>query len=554
MKAEEKTINDILSNKKYIIPSYQRPYSWNSDNALQLIDDIYTSFKEGTKEYFIGSLICIAKATDTYEVVDGQQRLTTIGIILAALKNQISKQDIENDLQQKIILKDIYGQDNAQEEPRLRVRSNEYDLYTKYILQGDKSFLPTIPTYTERLFLDNFEKLQDYFINLKDNDELCKLAGYILHKVLVVSVTTDSFTSSYRLFNVLNTRGLSLSQADLLKNRLFEIAAEKGFNQQRIESYWDEIETLVGIENMDKFLITHTISQKTNRNKAVPVFKLAEDFYKLIKDKYNNDAEKFILELKKSAENFQKIKEINFNNSLSKVFRCLFFIPDEWVPPVLSFLNKLNDNNTKLTKNDFDTFIYYFEKVYMHRWFTKQVKSQREVVCYAAISDINNNKTIEDIIQTITHYKNNDGLINYLNSDVYIPRSNRMNLIKYVLFRIEESLQDESVTKNYHGTITIEHILPQTMTDKYWKARFSIDDHVTWINKIGNLTLLSGSKNSKAQNSGFDKKHDIYNASNSRVSFDLTKDVLNYTDWDLEALQKRNKKLIDISKNIWLVR
>ncbi len=554
MKAEEKTINDILSNKKYIIPSYQRPYSWNSDNALQLIDDIYTSFKEGTKEYFIGSLICIAKVADTYEVVDGQQRLTTIGIILAALKNQISKPDIENDLQQKIILKDIYGQDNAQEEPRLRVRSNEYDLYTKYILQGNRSFIPSNPTYTERLFLDNFEKLQDYLIDLNNNDELCKLAGYILHKVLVVSVTTDSFTSSYRLFNVLNTRGLSLSQADLLKNRLFEISAEKGFNQQRIETYWDEIENLVGIENMDKFLITHTISQKINRNKAVPVFKLAEDFYKLIKDKYNNDAEKFILELKKSAENFENIKEINFNNSLRKIFRCLVYIPDEWIPPVLSFLNKLNDNNTKLTKNDFDTFICYFEKVYMHRWFTKQVKSQREVVCYAAIADINNNKTIEEIIQTIVHYKDNDGLINYLNSDVYIPRSNRMNLIKYVLFRIEESLQDESVTKNYHGTITIEHILPQTMTDAYWKARFSNDDHATWINKIGNLTLLSGSKNSKAQNSAFDKKYDIYNASNNRVSFDLTKDVLNYTDWDLEALQKRNQKLIDISKNIWFVR
>lgn len=553
MKAEEKTINNILTNTKYVIPSYQRPYSWSSDNAIQLIDDIFSSFKEGTKEYFIGSIICIEKVPDVYEVVDGQQRLTTIGIILAALKCHVSNKDIENDLQQKIILKDIYGQGHAQEESRLKVRSKEYDLYTNYILQGDSSFIPENPTYTEKLFIDNFERLSDYFINLNDNDELCRLAGYILNKVFVVSVTTDSFTSSYRLFNVLNTRGLSLSQSDLLKNRLFEIASEKGISEQRIESYWDEIENLVGVENMDKFLIIHEISQKTNRNKVVPVFKLAEIFHDRIRDKYHNNSEKFILELKKSAENYQKIKEVDFVNSLSKIFKCLSFIPDEWVPSILSFLNKLNSNESDLTKDDFDTFVRCFEKVYMHRWFTKQMKSQREVVCYAAISDINNNKSIGEIIETISHYKDNEGLLEYISGDVYVPRSNRMNLIKYVLMRIEEFMQDDSVSKIYNGTITIEHILPQTMTDKYWGDRFSSDDHSAWVNKIGNLTLISGSKNSKAQNSDFNRKRDIYNSSNSRVSFDLTKEIIGYSEWDLDSLQKRNRDLIKISKEIWYV-
>ena len=146
---------------------------------------------------------------------------------------------------------------------------------------------------------------------------------------------------------------------------------------------------------MDKFLIIHEISQKSNRNKLVSASKLAEIFHNRIKESYNNDAEKFILELKKSAENYQKIKEIDFDPELNKIFRCLLCMPTEWIPTVLAFLNKLNNPNSKLGQNDFNKFILYFEKVYMHRWFAKKGKSYRDIVCYAVISDINNNSVTD---------------------------------------------------------------------------------------------------------------------------------------------------------------
>ena len=194
-----------------------------------------------------------------------------------------------------------------------------------------------------------------------------------------------------------------------------------------------------------------------------------------------------------------------------------------------------------------------FEKVYLHRWFTKQVKSQREVVCYAAIADINKNKSTNDIIKTIKTYSDNKGLINYFKNDMYFPKSNKMHLTRYVLLRMEESMQDDSVSKIYHGLITIEHILPQNKNDKYWAIRFNEEKHAEWVNKIGNLTLLSGSKNSKSQNSSFYKKKVIYNASNNKVSFDITKEVIDHDDWGLDELINRHNKLSKLAKRIWLV-
>jgi len=554
MEAIESKIIDILTEtKRYIIPSYQRPYSWSDEHVTKFIEDIHESFTEKRSEYFIGSLICIDKGKEEYEVVDGQQRLTTLTLLFRAIENQLpNTTHFKQALKNRFLPQDEFS--GVATEPRIKIRKKESDLYKNYILQGDKSFLPeeNKRTYTENLFINNTNLLSKYLTdNLSNDKELPKLAEYILKNIYVVLVKTENFASSYRLFNVLNTRGLSLTQADLLKNNIFEILENNPNVQAKAEGYWNEIESIVGIENMDKFLIIHEISQKNNRNIAVPIHESAEIIHNRIKGVYKNNAEEFILELKKSAENYQRIKEADFTPKLNKIFRCLLQIQSEWIPPVLAFLNKLNTQNTVLKETELDEFIVNFEKVYIHRWFAKHIKSRREVVCSAAIADINNNKTTKNIIETIKTYSDNDSLNNYFTND--IPKSNKTYLTKYVLLRIEESMQDNSVSKSYHGTITIEHVLPRTISDKYWTDRFSKEKHADWVNKIGNLTLLSGSKNSKAQNSNFNKKLKVYNASNNKVSFDITKEIMEHDNWGLEELKARHSKLLQRAREIWFV-
>lgn len=570
MKAEESKILDILTeNKKYVIPSYQRPYSWSAEHAEQLIKDIYESFREDAPEYFIGSLICIEEKnqSDIYEVVDGQQRLTTLSLILAKIRDLSSNSRLKETLQKRILPIDEFS--DKPQEPRLLVRKKEEDLYKNYILQGNSTYLPKEDnrSYTENLFIKNFQTIEDYLTReINDDDDLRSLTEYILKNVYVVLVKTESFASAYRLFNVLNTRGLSLKQSDLLKNNLFEIAEtykkavkptrnDGSSISQKIEEYWESIEDIVGIENMDKFLVLHETSRKKNRNKAVAVFKIAEHFTKVVKDEHKNDAIDFVLALKRSAKNYQRLKEISFDNpSTYRIIQCLSELYEEWIPPMLAFLNRLDQVDCTLSENDFNIFTIEFEKCYINRWFAHHNKSQREVICYDVVANINNNLSIGEIKQELKKHTKNEALLQYLQENIYEARSNKMYFLKYILHRLDQEMQDNSVYKTYTEKVTIEHILPQNMESPYWSDRFSKEDHLEWVNKLGNLTLISGHKNSKAQNEGFDKKLKIYEGNGKSVSFDISKNVLKYADWNVESIRHRHNFLIDIAKAIWSIK
>lgn len=550
MEAKECKVQDILTeNKKFIIPSYQRPYSWTVDNAEQLIDDIYKSSQSEENEYFIGSMICINKGQNQYEVVDGQQRLTTLSIIVSELKKIIPIQGIKDDLQKRVLPIDVYSDET--DEPRLIVRKKEYDLYKHYILQDSKDYKPEKPSDTELVFISNAETIRDYLLRLSV-DELKLLAKYILQNVYIVFVQTDDFASSFRLFNVLNSRGLPLSNADLLKNALFESASTHNKKSEQIESAWSQIEDMVGVRRLDKFLTLHKLSEKKDRDRVLQ--KGFEAFIENLQQQFDGDAIAMSLMLVNSAKNYTKILENDFEHSSirRKIASLSNLGVDEWIPPVMAFMNRMA-RTEDFNLDDFSQFITAFEKVYMHGWLKKQIKSQREMVCYSALVAINNDMSFDSVINQINQHADNSGFIAALDEDLYEPRPNQVNLIKAILLRLDMEQQDESVIKTYTGRITIEHILPQALVNEYWINRFQPQEHVYWLHKIGNLTLISGSKNSEAQHYDFIKKKSIYEKLNSKSSFDLTKDVCNSSEWGLAELKMRHEKMKTQLKKLWLV-
>ncbi|HFU9731610.1 TPA: DUF262 domain-containing protein [Escherichia coli] len=553
MEAKECKVQDILTeNKKFIIPSYQRPYSWTVDNAEQLIDDIYKSSQSEENEYFIGSMICINKGQNQYEVVDGQQRLTTLSIIVSELKKIIPIQGIKDDLQKRVLPIDVYSDET--DEPRLIVRKKEYDLYKYYILQDSKDYKdykPEKPSDTELVFISNAETIRDYLLRLSV-DELKLLAKYILQNVYIVFVQTDDFASSFRLFNVLNSRGLPLSNADLLKNALFESASTHNKKSEQIESAWSQIEDMVGVRRLDKFLTLHKLSEKKDRDRVLQ--KGFEAFIENLQQQFDGDAIAMSLMLVNSAKNYTKILENDFEHpSIRRKIASLSNLGvDEWIPPVMAFMNRMA-RTEDFNLDDFSQFITAFEKVYMHGWLKKQIKSQREMVCYSALVAINNDMPFDSVINQINQHADNSGFIAALDEDLYEPRPNQVNLIKAILLRLDMEQQDESVIKTYTGRITIEHILPQALVNEYWINRFQPQEHVYWLHKIGNLTLISGSKNSEAQHYDFIKKKSIYEKLNSKSSFDLTKDVCNSSEWGLAELKMRHEKMKTQLKKLWLV-
>jgi hypothetical protein len=211
------------------------------------------------------------------------------------------------------------------------------------------------------------------------------------------------------------------------------------------------------------------------------------------------------------------------------------------------------DRDSSITKKQFKEFVQIFEKCYMHGWFKKQVRSKREIVCFSALVAINSGKKFQEIIDIIKSHADNSGFVSSLNDDIYEPSPNRINFLKSILLRIDQEMQDDSVSKTYHGRITIEHVLPQRSLNEYWRARFTDKDHAEWLHKLGNLALISGAKNSEAQNSAFDKKKEVYGKNNKKVSFDVTKDLCDYPEWNVSTVKERHQSLVNIVKNIWMV-
>lgn len=551
MEAKECKVQDILTeNKKYIIPAYQRPYSWNPDNVEQLIDDIYQSYKSDEKEYFIGSIICINDDDNhTFEVVDGQQRLTTLILILSQLKNSIKNKSIKDDLQNRILPIDVYS--DKPNKPRLTIRKKEYDFYVNHILQGQPDLVLKDLTEIEMLFFRNIQTIRKY-IKDKDELELKSLSKYILHNVFVVFVQTDNFTSSFRLFNVLNNRGLPLSNADLIKNALFDAASSENKDPSQVEKAWADIENMVGVKGLNKFLTIHKISQQKDRNRVVK--KDLNSYLLILKNDFNNDAVKMSLSLVRSAQNYIKIINNDFDDNIIRVRipSLIELYNDECMPVLLAFLNR-KEKLDNLSYEQFSNFVVIFEKVYMHGWFKKETKSKREMVSYSSLVAINNNLSFDDIITYVSNHSDNEGFKYSLKNDIYEPRGNQVKLIKIIFTRLYLEEEIKGLPQTQIGRTTIDHILPQKFDKNYWKNEFTKEDHAVWLNKLGNLTIINGSHNPKSQNKTFEKKKIFYNRVNGKNVFNYTKNLCEISKWSKSELIKRHNYIINKIELLWSV-
>lgn len=537
MKAEESKLTTVFADSKtYEIPKYQRPYSWSEEHTHQLLDDTYEAYVNKDREYFIGSLITIEKDKDKrFEIVDGQQRLTTLNLIFAKLRDLITAEAAKNELQKRIF--PINALTGEHEQPRLIIRSREQEFFRRHVLLGQPCEDITELSETQLKIRNNLKSIETFFRD-KDEQQLRLYANYLLESVYVVFVRTESFQSAYRLFNVLNARGLPLNNGDLIKNKLFELAEDES-TQYLIEDKWSELEDIISISKLDLFLGHHRTALKGEKQKQ----SLHLEYEGLI-EQYPGAPTSFIEDLVKAAKNYIKIINNEFSNP--KIKRLILSLEnvshDEWIPPLLCFMNK------QVEDISFDIFLELLEKITYQNWIRRLGKTQRITVYYNIITLLNKNAPGNLIIEKIKEAHNNHEMLSFLEADVY---GTPYDLA--VLLRLELAMQDLSVTKTFANTISIEHILPQKMTNQYWTERFSETEHKLWTHKLGNLTLLSGKKNSSAQNFDFQRKKEFYNKKNLKVSFDLTKDVCSEDDWIVERLRERQNKLLKKAKELWFI-
>ena len=542
MEAGERTISQILTEEiRYEIPPYQRPYSWEKGNVEQLLEDIWEAYEEEDEEYFIGSLITIEQDKGRrYDVVDGQQRLTTLNLIFARLRDAVDE-PAKSELGRRVLPRNALT--GEEESPRLTLRQRDQKFFRRHVLSGteipaaERAEIIKDQDAPKQRIMENLEAI-DAFIGRHDQKILRLFANFLLTKVYVVFVTTASWQSAYRLFNVLNARGMVLSNADLIKNMLFARLSGETRHSTELEEAWLTLEEQIGIDRFDRFLGHHRsaiVAVKARKS-------LHEEYEPMVEAADTPFA--FLKALNSSAKNYLRILHNEFEGaavrrSLCSLHRVAF---EEWIPPLLAFLNEPVD---ELPEQEF---IDMLERITYHNWIRRLAFTARLTVYFQLINAIRARKSAEEVKAIFHQNSQNDEFLSLLDGEVY-----GKPFAQALLLRLEEAYQDESVTKDYSGRITIEHVLPQALKDDYWRERFSEDDHRRWLHRLGNLALLAGSKNYKAQYFDFERKKKIYSERNSKVSFDTTKQILDQNDWGTDEIATRHDEMVAAAEAIWAI-
>ena len=264
-------LKELFEKFWFSIPEYQRPYVWTPDNVNDLLEDLWFAYENSPEdEYFVGSLV-LKKVTQSsfeeYEVLDGQQRLTTFALLFVILKS-LTKDNLLKDTLSKKLFQQENPYDNIPERPRIvyRIRGDSDKFLREFIQNGNKRLEEK--DVSIKNMINAIETIEKFFKNKSNIEDFAK---FLLNKVVFIYVATEDREDAFRLFTILNNRGIPLTNADILKaTNIGEI--EKSGNKKLAEEYakkWEDIQNELG-DDFDRFLeFIRTILVKEKARKSL---------------------------------------------------------------------------------------------------------------------------------------------------------------------------------------------------------------------------------------------------------------------------------------------
>lgn len=530
----------------YQIPSYQRPYAWDKDQISDLMEDLTESYcKEKDAQYFCGSLV-IAKGANSerYDIIDGQQRLTTF-IILAC------------------VIRDFYT-DNLGAENKDRIQDSIYDKYDKdkhklkfltdekYQTAFESSVLKE-EALQERLkeskkpqdIKDNRYLQNAYYLKIRlresiaeNNIDINDFVSWLYTKVILTRIECPDEESAIRIFNVLNDRGMPLSPVDILKSYLMQSLDKE--RREAFKTTWQEIASSLKRMGFSLYDTLNTyLYYAIAKNPKERLDKELKVYFENIKQ----DSIAIIEEIKTFANYY-----IEIINAKDKYIYCLRYLPNQiYWRSILCAAKMVNYKDYNKLK-EFLMAYYYQNLIGM------ATANRFKQVSFNIIKAIKDNKSIDEIKnimrENLSYYRTTESYKEWLDdADVY-----DLKWVKPTLLLLEYFSKDDEIGFiEMDNKLHTEHILPRTPNDD-WKKIFSNEEMDSWTNAIANLTLLKFKKNIQAQNKSYEEKREIYlNKDNVSTSFTITQDIFKHKQWNVEALEMRDneiktkiEKIIDI--------
>lgn len=562
--ATESTIQGVFADKStYSVPDYQRPYSWEKDQWADFWTDLKT-IEDGT--HFLGSIVLIKhdggfNQLAKLEVVDGQQRLTTISLLFCAMQSQYEELGDPNGISE--LISDEYlneRDDSNNKQPKLSLSQYDGDDY-KHIVEERENAVHE----DSRLLraLRYFEKkLSDH-----TTDELDELRARLTKQMTIVVVECDTPGSAFRLFETLNNRGMELSSIDLMKNSLLQTATYKyGSDSEEYEHIRNQWEVLLQdvvhqIDHPNRFFRHFIMSrEKPNYEGNVSSRKLYDVFNEIIDsrlDEVGISIDEYVDAMVDISDMYMGIIDASIDTYGGKQSK-----------KVNSRLRNLNDigashSRTLILRSieEFDDSTKTIEVLrllesFMTRWRVTDLTTGASLdrifseLCSNAFEE---SDPIDAIRQRLKEEAPGD---DEFKAKFASSEFKQNSMTRYVLDTLEREHYSTGGGKTYdRASVDIEHIAPQAAVsaDKYssWKELLDVGEAEyknQYRNRIGNLTLLEESLNEEASANPFQQKKDQYRLSD----FQMTEHVRsNYSDWNTDTIERRSEELAETAVDIW---
>lgn len=571
IKCEKKVIREIF-NMWYCIPDYQRAYVWDTDQVRDLLDDTISAYRENKEaQYFLGSMVLkINEKSENnvsyteYELLDGQQRITTVFLILACMRDMLT----DYPQYQNSLAGFVYQAEDAilQQPERMRIifniRSDVRDFVNEHIK-------PLHGTCDDALLK---EKMQAKDVNIsirnmanamlvahefleENKSDIIGYLSYFLNKVLMIYVATEELQDAFQLFTVLNNRGVKLSSSDILKaENLKELSAA---DRTSWATRWEEMETYFG-EDFDKFL-SHIRTILVKKKQTTTLLKEFDEFV-YSNQEYDRTQKKYVPRtpiLRRGKDTFELL--YSYYHTYQEVFDTdhsvvtgdyeitnylklmeTGFGADYWIAPVLDYYRKYR-------RRGFVAFLKALDRKLSADWITAATPTVRMENVNAILREIEASQDSAALLQSKTFTINKSDFERVINGDIY-----GRSFAKYLLLKLDLIYRGSSTPMIPQAIASIEHILPRNPSaDSQWVKDFSAAEREEWTNKLGNLVLISRRKNTAQGNRDYVEKKEKYFEKNIEMFPNSIRIYQNYPEWKLSDLKKNHSDVVTELLNVY---
>ncbi len=551
------TVNfqDLIGNgKSYVVPPYQRDYSWTEEQWEDLWQDILDLMPLASSRHYMGAVVVKAESDRRFLIIDGQQRIATLTILgLAVIKRLAelsSTAGDENEERSQALRSRFIGEKDPAsltEVSKLTLNDRDNGFFQDYLVQLRSPSNPRTLPRSNRLLWDCFvffEAQLKRYDGLESGRKLAELLSEVIaRRLMFILISVDDEISAYTVFETLNARGLELTTTDLLKNYLFS-RLHASSDLESVQRRWQRLVTTVRQERFGEFLRYHYLT-KHRKIRSGRLFKIVRDEVKT-----SQDVLTLIAELESRAELFDAIGDSNHALWIDRpdaknfVRELILFRVRQMTPLVFAAYEKLTPVE-----------------------FTKVLKCLTIISFrYTIISGLNPNElepVYHDAAKSVLEGRATSArqVFEHLRP-IYVPddkfagdfaqrsiatSGQRKKIAKYILCRLEQDARKRSIDYETEPG-TIEHILPENPGSE-WEEVIERERWEEAAYRLGNLTLLKASTNRDVGSQGYDLKRIAYELS----EYDITRQIPEIApeDWTLALIDSRQEDLAARARHIW---